>query len=547
MSGRTIESGVPKLASDCLGNGIAASRIAANIKGAKGRRVIAIDHAGSDQRAQYVDVHAIDVVEQAQRQALAFETVGRTDDRNIRRSDRRQLVEYARAVLRFHAQDHGITGPQRQLGCMTDDRHLEGIVAIARPQTQAIARQRIAIGTACDQRDVMPGAMQPGTNQAADRTRAEDRVACQLLLILPAFGAGNGSVAKALCVSVAALAPRSEQPAPFMTFAGGWGQRREKRHYEFPGRQLSGTHGARVDGYGRNDGPQASRRGWRGQGEGSTLNRIGIEAISVFGLPPVPFINLAADLGCANISILPVPILPNPHGYPPFDILGDPALRGEMKAALRDRGVAISLAEGFGVVPEVEAEDRRPDLDAVAELGAKQISLGCRDPDLARAYDQFALLAEMAAERGMTSTTEFAPTLAIKNLRMALDAVRHVGRRDYRLTIDAMHLIRSGSTVADLAAIDPDVIGYFQICDVPLVSEFASYSDEARAERRIPGDGELPLLELLKLVPRDRIVGLEVPLLTAASAGVSPFDRLRPAVEATRALLDQLDQVPADV
>src|SRR4051812_4910104 len=124
------------------------------------------------------------------------------------------------------------------------------------------------------------------------------------------------------------------------------------------------------------------------------MNRIAIEALSVFGMPPVAFINLAADLGCANISILPVPISPNPHGYPPFDVLGDAGLRREMKAALRDRGVAISLAEGFGVVPEVEARDRRADLDVVAELGARQVSLGIRDPDLARAYDQLALLAE---------------------------------------------------------------------------------------------------------------------------------------------------------
>jgi len=275
------------------------------------------------------------------------------------------------------------------------------------------------------------------------------------------------------------------------------------------------------------------------------MNRIAIEALSVFGMPPVAFINLAADLGCANISILPVPISPNPHGYPPFDVLGDPGLRREMKAAMRDRGVAIALAEGFGVVPDVEARDRLADLDAVAELGARQVSLGIRDPDLARAYDQLALLAEMAAERGMTSTTEFAPTLTIKSLAMALDAVRYVGRRDYRLTIDAMHLIRSGSTVEDLAALDPDVIGYFQICDVPLVSEFDSYGEEARTERRIPGDGELPLLDLLRVVPADRIVGLEIPLLTAASAGVGPLDRLRPAVEATSALLAQLDPVPS--
>ena len=32
------------------------------------------------------------------------------------------------------------------------------------------------------------------------------------------------------------------------------------------------------------------------------MNRLGIENISVFGLPPVEFVNLAADLGCRYIS-----------------------------------------------------------------------------------------------------------------------------------------------------------------------------------------------------------------------------------------------------
>ena len=198
------------------------------------------------------------------------------------------------------------------------------------------------------------------------------------------------------------------------------------------------------------------------------MNRIGIEAISVFGMPPVEFINLAADLDVANISMLSTPILPNPHGYLPYDVLGDPALRREMKAAMCDRGVAISLAEGFGVVPEVEAADRRAGLDAAAELGAKRVGLGCREPDLARAYDQLARLAEMAAERGMASVTEFAPTLALASLPMALDAVRHVGRPDFSLVIDAMHLdLRSGSGVEDLGSTGAGIDqGYFQICDV---------------------------------------------------------------------------------
>lgn len=271
------------------------------------------------------------------------------------------------------------------------------------------------------------------------------------------------------------------------------------------------------------------------------MNRLGIETISVFGLPPVEYVNLAADLGCANISTGLSAIDINPHGYSPFDLRTDAALRREMKAALRDCGVSISLAEGLTVRPGIEARDRAAEFDAFAELGAQRINVVSLDPDLGRTIGQFAVSVEMAAERGMAATTEFAPGLTVADLPTALEVIRQVGRPDFRLLIDTMHLIRSGSSPADLAAIDPDLIGYVQLSDAPLVSTFPTYMQEAMTERRPPGQGELPLLEILKLVPRDRVVSLEIPMLSQARAGMGPFDRLRPAVATAKALLEQLD------
>ncbi len=270
------------------------------------------------------------------------------------------------------------------------------------------------------------------------------------------------------------------------------------------------------------------------------MNRLGIETISAFGLPPVEYVNLAADLGCAHISTGLFQIHINPHSYPSFNLLEDASLRREMNAALRDRGVSVSLAEGLTVKPGVEARDRTAEFDAFAELGAQRINVVSLDPDVGRTLDQFALTAEMAAARGIQTTTEFAPGLTIADLPSALAAIRHIGRPDFRLLIDTMHLIRSGSTAADLAALDPDLIGYVQLCDAPLVSTFPTYMQEAMTERRIPGQGELPLLEILKTVPRDRVVSLEVPLLSQATAGKGPLERLRPAVAAAKALLAQL-------
>jgi sugar phosphate isomerase/epimerase len=271
------------------------------------------------------------------------------------------------------------------------------------------------------------------------------------------------------------------------------------------------------------------------------MNRLGIETLSVFGLPPVEYVNLAADLGCANISTGLYAIDINPHGYPPFNLKEDATLRREMKAAMRDRGVSISLAEGLTVRPNVQARDRAAEFDAFADLGAKRVNVVSLDPDLNRTVEQFAITAEMATARGMEITTEFAPGLTVSNLATALEVIRRIARTDFRLLIDTMHFVRSGSKPEELTALDPDLIGYVQMSDVPLVSQSSNYMQEAMTERRIPGQGELPLLEILKAVPRDRVVSLEVPMLSQAKNGIGPYERLRPAVAALKDLLTRLD------
>ena len=275
------------------------------------------------------------------------------------------------------------------------------------------------------------------------------------------------------------------------------------------------------------------------------MNRLGIETISVLGLPPVAFVNLAADLGCAFISTGLTQLHINPHNYPSFSLLEDANLRREMVAAMRDRGVSISLGEGLTAREDADIRDRAHELDIMAELGIKRINTVSLDPDLGRTFDKFAILAEMAAVRGIETTTEFAPGLTVQNLTTAIAAVRHVGRPDFRLLIDTMHFFRSGSKLADLKALDPDMIGYVQLCDAPLKPRFDTYMQEAMTERMVPGTGEAPLRDILAAVPRHLVVALEIPLLSQAEAGVGPYERLLPCVEAARNLLAQLETLPA--
>jgi hypothetical protein len=77
-----------------------------------------------------------------------------------------------------------------------------------------------------------------------------------------------------------------------------------------------------------------------------------------------------------------------------------------MIATMRDRGVSISLGEGCIVRPGRDIRDMAGDFDIFQELGSERINTVSMDLDLGRSLDQFGVLAEMSAARGMKSSIE---------------------------------------------------------------------------------------------------------------------------------------------
>lgn len=271
-------------------------------------------------------------------------------------------------------------------------------------------------------------------------------------------------------------------------------------------------------------------------------NRLGIEMLTLLGMPPVDHVQLAAELGCVSIStgLMKLPLAPFGYPdlelYPDWSLEEDVALRRELKAALRDTGVHIGLGEGFRVCPERDVLDCAGPLDLMAEVGAWRINAISTEPDLPRAHDQFAMLAEMVSVRGMQFIVEFAPPNTLNSVEGALAVINHVGRGRCRLMFDAMHFFRSGGKVVDIKALDPALIGYAQMCDVPMVSPGTSYMQEALFERMVPGTGELPLREWVAALPPDCEIGLEVPMIARFQAGMSARDHAADVVAAARAL-----------
>jgi sugar phosphate isomerase/epimerase len=271
------------------------------------------------------------------------------------------------------------------------------------------------------------------------------------------------------------------------------------------------------------------------------IGSLGIEHQTALGLPPVELVTLAAQLDCPYLGIVLSTRQYNPHDYPPYSLLDDAALRRRMIAAMDDSGVSVFLGDGLVVYPDLDVREYERQLDVMAELGTSQVNTVSFDPDLARSLDGFAQIADMAAARGLSTTLEFAPSLTIKTLDAALDAVRQVGRPDFGLLIDTMHLIRAGNTAADLAAVDPSLIRHVQLSDNTIRQRGAVYREDT-IDRMVPGAGELPLGDILAAVPDDVPIGLEVPMLSRALAGESTEDSARLCVEGARALLATLNE-----
>ena len=268
------------------------------------------------------------------------------------------------------------------------------------------------------------------------------------------------------------------------------------------------------------------------------MRPLGIERLSVFGLPPLDFIAMTAALDCQSLGLgLATTGGYNPHGYPEWSFRDEPQLRRDTRHALLDHALRLSLIEGFAVIPDQPMSRFAADLDLVAELGCERVAVVSIDKDLDRTIAGFAEFAEMAGQRGLTVSAELGSLGPIRTLAAAEAAVKGVAHPAFTLLIDTMHFFRLGSTNRQLAQTDIAAIGYVQLCDAPWQQRFETYIEEAMYERMAPGAGELPLAAFLAQIPPHVPVSLEIPQRGLAEDGVGPAERLAPCIAAARALL----------
>ena len=96
----------------------------------------------------------------------------------------------------------------------------------------------------------------------------------------------------------------------------------------------------------------------------------------------------------------------------------------------------------------------------------------------------------------ITVDLEFLPWTTVSNANAALAVLNKAGRpANAGVLIDPLHMARSTTTLADIAALPRECLHYAQLCDGPGSGNFthAEIIHMARFERLLPGEGSINL------------------------------------------------------
>jgi len=269
----------------------------------------------------------------------------------------------------------------------------------------------------------------------------------------------------------------------------------------------------------------------------TTRGRMSLAHPTVLDTTPPELVTVAAAAGFRTIGIR---LTATPSvGVPPYDILRDGPLLRETLSRLADTGVSVLDTEFLRFEPEHPVGVPDGFLEVSARLGAENVLVMSAEPDEMRTLERFGDLCDRAAQYRLHVCLEFAIYTGVRTLAHAASVVTRSQRSNASVLVDALHFSRSGGIPAHIAAVDPSLFRYAQICDagpdMPRPDDAPSLIREARTGRLLPGEGVLPLGEMVSALP-DVPLAIEAPC--RSTADLPALERARRAYRALSALLD---------
>lgn len=215
----------------------------------------------------------------------------------------------------------------------------------------------------------------------------------------------------------------------------------------------------------------------------------------------------------------------------------------DCRTALADTGLELLDVEVIWIKPDSDMAAHKAVIDIGAELGAKHALCVSSEPDMGATAAALAELCHHAEGSKMRVALEFGIFTEVKDLAIAMAVLAQVAHPLRALLIDPIHVDRSGTTPAQIAAVPRDLLPYAQFCDAPAKrpdpDDFNEIITDAIDLREQCGEGGLDLAAIYQALPAEIPLSIELRSKALRDRFPDPGERAKAVAQATRCWLKE--------
>jgi sugar phosphate isomerase/epimerase len=243
------------------------------------------------------------------------------------------------------------------------------------------------------------------------------------------------------------------------------------------------------------------------------MNILAFAPSSIAGAEPLEFAIAAAEAGYDAIGLR---LYASPR-LPFFPVIGNEPLVRELKRVIADTGLQVLDIFTFYLRPETDLASFQPALETGAAFGGKYALMLGDDPDRSRMTDNFGRLCEMAARAGLSVAAEPAVMRSLATIAQAREMIDAGGASNAIICMDPINFVRAGCKPEELREVPPALFPYTQLNDGflrPDEPDLAKVGTMAIGLNRrcMPGDGHVPIAEILDAMPSGIPISVEIPI-----------------------------------
>lgn len=246
--------------------------------------------------------------------------------------------------------------------------------------------------------------------------------------------------------------------------------------------------------------------------------KLGVAPLSALDVTVEEYVVGAAAAGFAAVGLRAFPVLDTD---PQFPKLGSQRF-SDLRHLLSDEGIEVLDLEVFSVRPDTVRDTWLPVLDAGQQLGASLLNIVGDHPSLA-AFEE--IMTELTADAQTFGIVPVLEPVAYRHLNdypKSVEIARAVG---CKVELDLLHFMRTGATL-EFVEEHREMFPILQLCDAPqdilsireaLLPHAASDGKqdlmmaESRSMRQLPGEGDAPIDQVLKILGEEVPVSVEIP------------------------------------